>query len=353
MAGAGTGKTHLLAARLADLIGRQDVGPGDVLAPVSFSRAAVSEIRKRVALGGVTRGVASATFDSFATNLLESFEPAGDWRSENYERRIGKAQRDFSKQMTKRARWCRDFDICFIDEVQDLVGVRARLVMRLLATAQGGVTLFGDPAQSIYGFSEAGEKRDRDRAQIFEWVRQRPSDRFVERCLTRNFRATCKVTKSVLPFGERLQVWEPNHTAIRRDHESFVLQLPIIPELAHAVPMLLRRDSRSTAILCRTNGQVLATSGLCIKLSLEHHVQRRAARSGGPVLDCRSPCGCRVTAGGPASAYGASRVPYRPIWSERRGNVAPIQASRSKSCRQCGPSDGCLEDPRRRNPARS
>jgi len=42
-----------------------------------------------------------------------------------------------------------------VDEIQDLVGVRARLVvllMRKVLASGGAVSLFGDPAQSIYDF---------------------------------------------------------------------------------------------------------------------------------------------------------------------------------------------------------
>jgi hypothetical protein len=272
LAGAGTGKTRLLAARLVDLIDRQDLGPADVLV-LSFSRAAVSEIRKRVALGGGTRGVSPATFDSFATNVLGSFDPSGEWHDQGYERRIETATRLLQVNEEARAR-VSDLQHVLIDEAQDLVGVRARLVMELLETVRGGATLFGDPAQSIYGFSEDGA---REGEGILDLIRRRFPDRFMERRLSRNFRAVSAVTKSVLPFGERLQVSIPDYTGIRRDLESFILGLPVITELAHAGPMLRRRDGRTTAILCRTNGEVLAISRLCFKLNVEHQVQRRAS----------------------------------------------------------------------------
>ena len=42
-----------------------------------------------------------------------------------------------------------------VDEIQDLVGPRAQLVMALLRLADAGFTLFGDPAQAIYGHQAA------------------------------------------------------------------------------------------------------------------------------------------------------------------------------------------------------
>ena len=47
-----------------------------------------------------------------------------------------------------------------IDEVQDLVGYRAEFVLALLEATDCGFTLFGDPAQSIYGFQLGKQDSD-------------------------------------------------------------------------------------------------------------------------------------------------------------------------------------------------
>ena len=79
-AAAGTGKTHTLAGRLTRLIERDGLGAGDDVLVLSFSRAAVAELRRRISgLAGDARYVGVATFDSFATRLLAAAEPDGSW----------------------------------------------------------------------------------------------------------------------------------------------------------------------------------------------------------------------------------------------------------------------------------
>ena len=69
-AGPGTGKTHVLIYRLAELVGERSIPPSELLV-LSFSRAAVREIRDRLHLiGGDAQYVRAMTFDSFATRFF-------------------------------------------------------------------------------------------------------------------------------------------------------------------------------------------------------------------------------------------------------------------------------------------
>ena len=102
-AGPGTGKTHVLVARLLSLI-EQGVAPGDGILVLSFSRAAVGEIRRRVAAaGGDVRYVRARTFDSFATGLLAQLRPEGAWQAGSYDDRI-RAATDADRELTRRLR---------------------------------------------------------------------------------------------------------------------------------------------------------------------------------------------------------------------------------------------------------
>ena len=87
----GAGKTHLLIARLAKLV-EKGLPPGRGVLVVSFSRAAVGEIRRRTATaGGDLRYVRAQTFDSFATALLFRLQPGGQWEQDSYDQRIRRA----------------------------------------------------------------------------------------------------------------------------------------------------------------------------------------------------------------------------------------------------------------------
>jgi hypothetical protein len=272
IAGAGTGKTHLLVARLAHLIKTREVSVGELLV-LSFSRAAVSEIRRRVRFPAP---VFPTTFDAFATGLLATFDSEGSWQERGYEGRIAAAT-----QLLQGNRAAQDsieaLRHVLIDEVQDLVGERARLVAALLEAASCGFTLFGDPAQSIYGYRQADEDDDDRSDPVHEWVRQRFGSVLLERRLTHNFRALSATATSVLAFGPRLQGATPDYSTVRRDLDTFVLGLTPIADLVDAAPAIRRRDGRSTAILFRTNGQALLASKKLFDFGLAHEVQRRAS----------------------------------------------------------------------------
>src|SRR5436309_949402 len=50
LAGAGTGKTHVLVERIRHLVDSGDLAPGRELLVLSFTRAVVAELKRRLAL---------------------------------------------------------------------------------------------------------------------------------------------------------------------------------------------------------------------------------------------------------------------------------------------------------------
>jgi superfamily I DNA/RNA helicase len=151
-AGPGTGKTYTLIARLAHLVQSEGLSPGQEILVLSFSRAAVRLIRDRlVAATGDVRFVRAVTFDSFATALLSEVQPEGAWAEGSYDDRIRSATRLIAEDPEAKDS-VGQFRQVLIDEAQDLVGERAEFVKTILLAAIGGFTVFGDPAQGIYGF---------------------------------------------------------------------------------------------------------------------------------------------------------------------------------------------------------
>ena len=71
LAGAGTGKTRVLAYRIAHLLGTMGVGPGRILA-VTFTRKAAGEMRDRVTslVGDIAGGMWIGTFHSICARIL-------------------------------------------------------------------------------------------------------------------------------------------------------------------------------------------------------------------------------------------------------------------------------------------
>ena len=159
-AGAGTGKTLVLVHRLAKLVSQGRLAAGSEVLLLTFTRAARGELKRRVEeMTGPIRFVRATTFDSFVTRQLEEMDPEGPWKTKGYDERIAAFTEILERleenqfPLTKRVRHI------FIDEIQDLVGIRANMIKQLLVQTDCGFTLLGDPAQGIYNFQEEGEAR--------------------------------------------------------------------------------------------------------------------------------------------------------------------------------------------------
>ncbi|MGO0578268.1 UvrD-helicase domain-containing protein [Ornithinimicrobium panacihumi] len=148
LAGPGSGKSRVVGEIVSWLVEEHGVFPEEVLV-LSFSRAAVEVVRERTAhvtdLGGQ---VGTYTLDSLARRLLAD---AGDQtETGDYDTQIGRALAAIEEDPSL----LRDFRHVIVDEVQDVVGLRARFVLGLLSAlaTDSGFSLLGDPLQSLYDF---------------------------------------------------------------------------------------------------------------------------------------------------------------------------------------------------------
>lgn len=157
-AGPGAGKTFVACRRAARLIHEGDVAPARLWI-LSFTRVAVAEIRSRIADyladARAAAEVNIATFDSFAGRIVNGFAmeerpPAG------YDEAIQLALRILLDGDPDVLDFLEGFEHLMVDEAQDLVGHRRKLVEALVGRLPPhcGVTIFGDSAQAIYGFQD-------------------------------------------------------------------------------------------------------------------------------------------------------------------------------------------------------
>lgn len=275
-AGAGTGKTFCLIHRLAYLVEEEGLDAADVLV-LSFSRAAVKEVKDRLAAhGSYARDVDVRTFDSYATWLLNEVDPDGAWQRVGYDGRIRAAVErirgdEYAADLVRETRHL------VVDEVQDLVEDRAELVKTILTTIDAGFTLFGDPAQGIYGFQvEDRAERIRGAAGLYEWIEAIHQDDLTRESLKDNFRAQSPQVEVALPFGPRLAGADADFAAIQRDLRTELLAGDgYLGTLQDAAPLLLEMTA-PTAILCRTNGEALVISRELHRLDVPHRLQRAA-----------------------------------------------------------------------------
>lgn len=163
-AGPGTGKTAVACARVAWLI-QEGVTPGSIWV-VSFTRTAVREIRNRIVRyvgSSDAYSVKIATLDSHAWSIHYGFDGT--------ERKLGSYDENI-EAMTAMVRENPDvaeylssgFEHLIIDEAQDIVGIRADLLLEIIRKlpVSCGVSVFADEAQAIYGFSLDEETRIAD-----------------------------------------------------------------------------------------------------------------------------------------------------------------------------------------------
>lgn len=153
-AGPGFGKTDVACARLVHLV-RLGIAPPQILL-ISFTRTAVREIRRRVAeltrADVAVRGVDVRTLDSLAWRLRTL---ATGSAPSTYDSSIQDLLDALDEPTPELLAEIERFAHVFVDEAQDLIGARAKLVARLLELLPetSGFTVFHDPAQAIYGWT--------------------------------------------------------------------------------------------------------------------------------------------------------------------------------------------------------
>lgn len=155
-AGPGTGKTAVACGRIAHLVCQYDLSPANILL-ISFTRTAVMELKQRITgyLGSRASGVCISTLDSEAWRLHQGFSDGDAQQFGGFDANIEQVRDLFRGGKVEVLQYLERFQHVVIDEAQDLMGIRARLVLELLTHLQNdcGVTIFADPAQAIYGFT--------------------------------------------------------------------------------------------------------------------------------------------------------------------------------------------------------
>lgn len=155
-AGPGTGKTDVACARVARLINCEDISPARIWV-FSFTKTAVHEIRNRISRHlqnpDDVASIKIATLDSHAWAIHSGFDHeakiSGSYE-ENIAATLKKIQTDEEVQ-----EYFESLEHIVIDEAQDIVGVRADLIVEIIEKIDDecGVSIFTDDAQAIYNFS--------------------------------------------------------------------------------------------------------------------------------------------------------------------------------------------------------
>jgi DNA helicase-2/ATP-dependent DNA helicase PcrA len=244
----GSGKTEVVAALLEHLVDEGLDSFDDVLA-ISFSRAAVGALDRRTRRGSGSARATIRTLDSLASRILDDSDEEGDWRALSFDARIARALSivEIGVEVSDLV----SLQHLIVDEVQDLVGVRARLVLAILnqLPEDTGFTLLGDPHQAVYDFQLA-DAGDLTSAQFLEAARGLGSVTQVR--LTQQYRARSPEARAATTLLLDSAMDDQRIRTVR----TFVSQLLTVGAVED-LGRPLKRWKGSTAFLCRTNGQAL------------------------------------------------------------------------------------------------
>ena len=167
VAGPGTGKSAVACQRIAFLVD-EGIPPSRILL-VSFTRTAVAELRDRIVsyavAGEQARSVRISTIDSHAWSLRLGFDDQPlprAWGDDSYDLSIARILELFRARQADLVDFMSRLEHVIIDETQDVIGLRAELIMEMLRclASNCGVTILADPAQAIYGFTTDEEDPD-------------------------------------------------------------------------------------------------------------------------------------------------------------------------------------------------
>ena len=289
LAGPGSGKTHTLLLRLVRLIHEEDTPPDQILV-LAFTRAVVSELENR--LRHLTRRLGYAhlgdrvrvrTFHSFAIKTLREWGeiPEGsklqdekDWFA-----RFCKAANDDPRREEALRQ---QYRYVFVDEFQDVLGSRFKLLEILRGPKENGTTKFfvvGDDDQSIYDYEETEESPGFESGtRIFERFKEefQPYGEFALGLNHRSAQAIVDECNALLPllpgrqkqhviltsarpdadagFFERTNWCENGHVALEQPGNLTAKVSDALSKLGHLQGKgELRSSVRVVAVLARTN----------------------------------------------------------------------------------------------------
>lgn len=284
----GTGKTHTVVARILHLVEDQGLHPYE-LSVLCFSRAAVSEIMNRLRnlirdaqVHDDLRFISIRTFDSFATLLLLTSDPECNLSGTSYDQRIQMAVDKLLDPESMESWMVSKFRHLIVDEIQDLIGVRARLVQVMLSRIPGGFTLLGDPAQAIYSFAKGRDKQNLSSQELLEWVRRQEwIHGLLEKQLSENYRSTGKPAAVAQKARSIIQTNQNGDRSLMGMREL----LDTIEGIGSAIDPgegIKKSPYDSVCILCRTNGEMLQLSSLLSYRGIGYYIRPRPEDQGLP-----------------------------------------------------------------------
>ncbi|MEY8304567.1 UvrD-helicase domain-containing protein [Anaerosalibacter bizertensis] len=276
-AGPGTGKTHTLLDRIKYITIEEELIDPDELMVLCFSRAAIGEINNRLSQN-VSQDenlyklniLDIRTFDSFATSLIKFLEPDMDLMYSGYDDRIELA----IKLIEENSDVLKNFKHIIIDEIQDLVGVRARLVKTILEISDCGFTLFGDTCQSIYNYQVKDKPEEMDTNTFYNWILNKYIDEIKSYRFNKNFRQKERLAKISGEIRDSILLDSPE-----KQKEKIMNKIKTFRHLGRNYNIrdeIEDLEYDNISFLCRSNGQALKVSNQLSQQGIEHKLMKES-----------------------------------------------------------------------------
>jgi len=286
-AGPGTGKTWTVIEKIIHMINEEQAKAENILV-MCFSRSAVEVVRTRLAnaadtgrIGYEWQDVDVRTFDSFSTYMLAWVQ---DHHREllprhflleacDYEQRIKTATSVFKQKKDMLA----DYEHIIVDEVQDLVGSRAELVLAMLKGLPDtcGFTILGDSCQALYDYMAEGDPSVMSSEQFYQDIfRSFPDANYY--ALTENHRQGDEFGKLTVPYRKAILTGSAQERISAAGH--LLADIPPLPVrlsgFAKSDALQYIDKGATLGILTRTNGQALQISAWLRNAEIPHSLNR-------------------------------------------------------------------------------
>ncbi len=283
-AGPGAGKSAVACQRVAYLI--DDGVPASRILLISFTRTAVAEIRDRVASYTATdqsaRSIRISTIDSHAWSLRSGFD------EEPLRNVLGDGSYDLSISRTVELFRQRQPDLCdfmsrlehlIIDEAQDVVGIRAGLIVEMLCCLSDtcGVTILADPAQAIYEFTTEEGVASTENGSLLSRLQSESPRPLEHRKLTQIYRIQNSDLMDLF-LRTRKEIELANSAAghvarIQQTIRETCSNDIGVMSYSNLADFLIAKQEESMLVLFRNRADVLFASSYCSVAGVEHRLR--------------------------------------------------------------------------------
>ena len=280
----GTGKTWTLIEKIIYMLNTEKVTAEEILV-LCFSRSATEIIKNRFVeattdgrIGDYWQNVDVRTFDSFSTYMLVWLQDNNSellpkpfvLEENNYEQRIKIAASVFEKTKDMLA----SYKHIIVDEVQDLVGSRAELVIAMLKSLPDtcGFTILGDSCQALYDYLSEEDSTVMSSEKFYEKI----FSSFINAnyySLSENRRQNDELRDLSIPYREAILNGSLKKcVSVARDLSLNIKYLPI--KLNEFNLDVANKYRGTLGILTRTNGQALQISAWLQTNGVPHSLKR-------------------------------------------------------------------------------